>query len=77
MLRAVLGFTWKDRITNDGLYGELSKITAVLKPRRFKIYWAYKEEKGRAGMSTTEVGTKTENKENRMASNYICGTAEK
>ena len=36
MLRAVLGFTWKDRITNDGLYGELSKITAVLKPRRLR-----------------------------------------
>lgn len=28
-------------------------------------------------MSTTEVGTKTENKENRMASNYIYGTVEK
>ena len=36
MFRAVFGFTWRDRITNEDLYGELSKITAVLKARRLR-----------------------------------------
>ena len=31
MLRAVVGFTWRDRKTNNELYGELSKVTSVLK----------------------------------------------
>ena len=47
MLRAVLGFTRRDRITNDDLYGKLSKITAVLKARRLRSIghmWRRKEE---------------------------------
>ena len=34
MLRVVLGFTWRDSITYNDLYGKLSKIKAVLKGRR-------------------------------------------
>ena len=37
MLRAVLCFTWRNRITNNDLYGELSKITAVLKGQRLRF----------------------------------------
>ena len=47
MLRAVLGFTWRDRITNNDLYGILSKITAVLSVRRLRFIghmWRRKEE---------------------------------
>ena len=47
MLRAVLAFTWRDRITNNYLYVELSKITAVLKARRLRFIghmWSRKEE---------------------------------
>ena len=36
MFIAVFGFTWRDRITNEDLYGKLSKITAVLKARRLR-----------------------------------------
>ena len=36
MFTAVFGFTWRDRITNEDLYGKLSKITAVLKARRLR-----------------------------------------
>ena len=55
MLRAVLGFTWRDRITNNDLYGELSKITAVLKARRLRFIGHMRRRK--------EEGTKTGNKE--------------
>ena len=47
MLRAHLGFTWEDRITNNDLYGELSKITSVLKAKRLRStghMWRRKEE---------------------------------
>ena len=77
MLRAVFGFTWRDRITNEDLYGELSKITAVLKARRLRSIGGYMEEKRRAGMSTTDSGTKTGNKEKTKASNYIFGPVKK
>ena len=36
MLRAILGFTWRDGLRNDDLYGELNKVTAVLKARRLR-----------------------------------------
>ena len=73
MLRVVLGFTWRYSTTNDDLYGRLSKITAVLKDRRLRSV----DDEGRAGMSTTNLGTKTGNKEKRKVSNYICGPVEK
>ena len=47
MLRVVLGFTWRDSITFNDLYGKLSKITAVLKVRRLISdghIWRTKEE---------------------------------
>ena len=47
MLIVVLGFTWRDSITNDDLYSKLSKITAVLKGRRLRSVghmWMTKEE---------------------------------
>ena len=47
MLRVVLSFTWRYSITNDDLYGKLSKITAVLKDRRLRSVehmWRTKEE---------------------------------
>ena len=47
MLRVVLGFTWRDNITYNDLYGKLSKITAVLKGRRLISdgrMWRAKEE---------------------------------
>ena len=47
MLRAVLGFTWRDRVTNNDLYGKLSKITALLETRRLGCIgnmWRRKEE---------------------------------
>ena len=47
MLRVVLGFTWRDSITYNDLYGKLSKITAVLKGRRLISdghMWRTKEE---------------------------------
>ena len=47
MLRVVLGFTWRDNITYNDLYGKLSKITAVLKGRRLISdghMWRTKEE---------------------------------
>ena len=37
MLRAILGFTWRDRKTNKELYGKLSSITTVLQERRLKF----------------------------------------
>ena len=37
MLTAVVGFTWRDRKTNNELYGELSNVTSVLKVRRLKF----------------------------------------
>ena len=47
MLIVVLGFTWRDTITNDYLYGKLSEITTVLKGRRLRStghMWRTKEE---------------------------------
>ena len=47
MLRVVLGFTWRYSITNDYLYGKLSKITAVLRGRILRSVghmWGMKEE---------------------------------
>ena len=41
------------------------------------MYWEYVEEKGRVGISTPDVGTKTGNEEKTKASNYICGPVEK
>ena len=37
MLRAVLGFTWRDGITNSDLYGKLNKITAAFKSKRLRF----------------------------------------
>ena len=70
MLKAVLGFTWRNRITNDDLYGELSKITAVLPGKRLRSIghmWRRKEEV--VFLSTTDAGTKTGNKEKRKTNN--------
>ena len=47
MLRVVLGFTWRDSITYNDLYGKLSKTTAALKGRRLISdghMWRPKEE---------------------------------
>ena len=37
MLRAVVGFTWRDSKTNNELYVELSKVISVLKVRRLRF----------------------------------------
>ena len=47
MIRAVLGITWNEQMTNDELYGDLEKITEVLKVRRLRFIghmWRRKEE---------------------------------
>ena len=47
MIRAVLGFTWRDHKTNKELYGKLSSITTVLQERRLKFIghmWRRKDE---------------------------------
>ena len=73
MLRADLSFTWRDRIKNIELYGKLSKITAVLEARRLRFIGHILKS---TGMSITDVGTKTGNKEKRKVSIYICGPVE-
>ena len=47
MLRAVLGYTWRDRKKNKELYGNLSNISSVLQERRLRFIghmWRRKEE---------------------------------
>ena len=73
MSRADLSFTWRDRIKNIELYGKLSKITAVLEARRLRFIGHILKS---TGMSITDVGTKTGNKEKGKVSIYICGPVE-
>jgi len=47
MLRAILGFSWRNRKTNQELYGELHRITSVLLTRTLRFIghaWRRKEE---------------------------------
>ena len=47
MLRAVLGVSWNDHMTNKELYGKLTKLTDQLQIRRLKFIghcWRRKEE---------------------------------
>ena len=37
MLRAVKGVTWRQYMTNDELYGNLRKVTDIIKERRTKF----------------------------------------
>ena len=37
LLRASLGYTWKDKITNEILYGEIPKVTSKIRTRRLKL----------------------------------------
>ena len=37
LLRAVLGYSWKDKITNEMLYGEIPKVTDKIRTRRLRL----------------------------------------
>ena len=37
MLRSALGYSWKDRIRNEDLYGHLQKATDKIRTRRLRL----------------------------------------
>ena len=37
MLRMVLGVSWKDKVSNDVLYGKLPKLSDKIRSRRLKL----------------------------------------
>ena len=77
MLRATLGFTWRDHKTNkeQRKQRKTQQHNNSTTGKEVEVHRAHVEEKGRNSKSNASLGSEAGNKEEGKTCTYICGPA--